>query len=183
MLDLLITRSSPSFVSLTTAYPSSISDPYSVVFRLSSPSPVSARAVKQLRDFRGIDFVRLETDVSSRLASVDTTLDVNTLVGQYEHAVLSTIDLHAPLTVRMKAGRHKEPWYNDNIHEAKALRRANEKRWRTTKLEVHRQIFVEHRTAVNNMIKRAKRAYSLRVMLSCSYYSTKATGNNSSTIQ
>ena len=158
MLDLLITRSSPSFVSLTTAYPSSISDHYSVVFRLSSPSPVSARAVKQLRDFRGIDFVRLETDLSSRLASVDTTLDVNTLVGQYEHEVLSTIDLHVPLTVRMKAGRHKEPWYNDNIHEAR-----NERRWRTTKLEVHRQIFVEHRTEVNNMIKRAKRAWSLRV--------------------
>ena len=42
------------------------------------------------------------------LASVDTTLDVNTMVGQYEHAVLSTIDLHAPLTVRMKPCRRKE---------------------------------------------------------------------------
>ena len=92
MLVLMITRSSSSFVSLTTAYPSSISDHYSVVFRLSSASPVSARAVKQLRDFRGLDFVRLETDLSSRLASVDTTLVVNTMVGQYEHADLSTID-------------------------------------------------------------------------------------------
>ena len=142
MLDLVITRSSSSFVSSTTAYPSSISDHYSVVFRLSSASPVSARAVKQLRDFRGIDFVRLETDLSSCPASVDTTLDVNTMVGQYEHAVLSTIDLHAPLTVRMKACRRKEPWYNNQIHEASALRRAKEKRWRTTKLEVHRQIFL-----------------------------------------
>ena len=47
-----------------------------------------ARAVKQLRDFRELDVVRLETDLSSRLASVDTALDVNTMVGQYEHAVL-----------------------------------------------------------------------------------------------
>ena len=91
-----------------------------------------------------LDLVRLETDLSSRLASIDTTLDVNTMVGQYEHAVLSTIDLHAPVTVRMKACRRKEPWYNDDIHQARTLRRANEKRWRTTKLEVHRQIFVEH---------------------------------------
>ena len=115
-------------MSLNTAYPSSISDHYSFVLRLSSASPVSPRAVKQLRDFRGIYFVRLETDLSSRLASVDTTLDVNTMVGQYEHAVLSTIDLHAPFTVRMIACRRKEPWYNDNIHEARASRRANEKR-------------------------------------------------------
>ena len=50
MLDLVITRSSSSIVLSTTAYPSSISDHYSVVFRLSSASPVSARAVKQLRD-------------------------------------------------------------------------------------------------------------------------------------
>ena len=76
MLDLVITRSSSSLVSSTTAYPSSISDHYSVVFRLSSASPVSVRAVKQLRDFRGLDLVRLETDLSSRLASIDTTLDL-----------------------------------------------------------------------------------------------------------
>ena len=68
--------------------------------------------------------------------------------------------------MRMKACRRKEPWYNDNIHEARALRRATEKRWRSTKLVVHRQIFVEHRTAVNNMIKRAKRAYYESVLSS-----------------
>ena len=55
MLELVITRSSSLFVSLTTAYPSSISDHYSVVFRLSSARPVYARALKQLSDFRGID--------------------------------------------------------------------------------------------------------------------------------
>ena len=155
MLVLVITRSSSAIVSLTTAYPSSISDHYSVVFRLSSASPGSARAVKQLRDFRGLDFVRLETDLPSRLGSVDTTLDVNTMVGQCEHAVLSIIDLHAPVTVRIKACRRKEPWYNDDIHEARALRFANEKRCRSKKLEVHRQMYVAQRTAVNNMIKRA----------------------------
>ena len=87
MLDLVITRSSRSIISSTSAYPSSISDHYTVVFRLSSASPVPVRAVKQLHDFRGLDFVPLKTDLTSRLGSVDTTLDVNTLVGQYEHTV------------------------------------------------------------------------------------------------
>ena len=81
ILELVITRSSISIVSLTSAYPSNISDHYSVVFRLSAASPVPDRALKQLRDFRGLDFDRFETDLSSRLASVDTTLDVNTMVG------------------------------------------------------------------------------------------------------
>ena len=53
MLELVIIRSSSSFVSLATAYPSSISDHYGVVFRLSSASPVYARPLKRLRDFCG----------------------------------------------------------------------------------------------------------------------------------
>ena len=44
MLELVITRSSSSIVSSTTAYPCSISDHYSVVFHLLSASPVPARA-------------------------------------------------------------------------------------------------------------------------------------------
>ena len=88
MLDLVIIHSSSSIVWTTSAYPSSIFiDHYRVVFRPSSASPAPAHAVKQLRDFRGLDFLRFETDLSSRLASVDTTSDVNAMVGQYEHEV------------------------------------------------------------------------------------------------
>ena len=68
--------------------------------RLSFASPVSARVVKQLRDFRGLDLGRLDPDLSSRLASVDTTLGVNAMVGQYKHVIF-----HAPITVRMKTCR------------------------------------------------------------------------------
>ena len=141
VLYLVITCSSSSVVSLTIAYPSSISDHYSVVFRLSSNRPVSAHAVKQLRDFRGLDFFRLETDLSSRIASVDIILDVNIMVAQYEHAVYQQLTCIS-VSVRIKACRRNEPWYNDDIHEARALRCANEKTWIITKLEVHRQIYV-----------------------------------------
>ena len=89
MLDLVITRSSSSIVSSTSAYISSVSDHYSVVFRLLSARSVPACAVKQLRDVYRLEyFVRLEADLSPRLAFVDTTLVVNTMVGQYEHVVL-----------------------------------------------------------------------------------------------
>ena len=54
-LDLVITRSPSSTVSSTMAYPSSISDHYSVVFLLSSANPVPARTMRHLRDIRGIN--------------------------------------------------------------------------------------------------------------------------------
>ena len=55
--------------------------------------------------------------------------------------------------------RLRHPWYNDSIHLAREIRRANENKWRSTKLAVHRQIYVEHRKNVNAMIKQAKMDY------------------------
>ena len=47
-------------------------------------------------------------------------------------------------------------YYNDEIHHARKLRGVNEKIWRKTRLEIHRQISVEHRNTVNTMIHLAK---------------------------
>ena len=133
-LDLVITRSPSSIVSSTMAYPSSISDHYSVVFLLSSANPVPARTMRHLRDIRGINHDRFEADLLKHLAFVDINMNVSAVVDQYEHAVISTVDVHVPVTTRMKTPRRMEPWYNDNIHSARALRRSNEKRWRKTKI-------------------------------------------------
>ena len=100
--DLVITRSPSSIVSSTMVYPSSISDHYSVVFLLSSANPVPARTIRHLRDIRGINHDRFEADLSEHLASVDINMDVSAVVDQYEHAVISTVDVHAPVTTRMK---------------------------------------------------------------------------------
>ena len=93
-------------------------------------------------------------------------MDLSAVVDQYEHAVISTVDVHASVTTRIKMSRCKEPWYNDDIHNARALRRSKGKRWRKTKLEIHRQIYVQHRTAVNAMITRVKRAHYESVLSS-----------------
>ena len=63
-------------------------------------------------------------------------MDVSAIVDQYEHAVISTVDVHAPVTSRIKTCRREKPWYSDDICNAMALRRSNEKRWRKTKLEI-----------------------------------------------
>ena len=93
--------------------------------------------MRHLRDIRGINHDRFEADLLEHLASVDINMDVSAVVDQYEYAVISTVDVHAPVTTRMKTSRRNEPWYNDDIHNARGLRRSNEKRWRKTKLEIH----------------------------------------------
>ena len=95
----------------------------------------------------------------SELAVVDTEQGVEIVLHQYEKAMKSSIDKHAPMRTRTTQSRKREPWYNDDIHNARQLRRINETRWRDTKLEIHRQIFVQHRSEVNTMISRAKQQY------------------------
>ena len=58
--------------------------------------------------------------------------------------------------MRRMLSRQNHSWYNDDIHHTRKLRRINEKTWRKTGLEIHRQIFVQHQTAVTIMIQEAK---------------------------
>ena len=91
----------------------------------------------------------------SELANVDTELGVEIVLCQYEKAMKTSIDKHAPIRRKTTQSRKREPWYNDDIHNARQLRRINETRWRESRLEINRQIFVQHRSEVNTMISRA----------------------------
>ena len=48
------------------------------------------------------------------------------------------------------------PWYSDKIHQLKVARRQCEKRWRQSKLTVHRESYVAARNCINHAIGEAK---------------------------
>ena len=158
MLDLVITRASSNIVTTTDVCKSSISDHYSVIFPLHVTKPRSSSQMRQVRNFKRMDHASFEADLISELANVDTELGVEIVLCQYEKAMKTSIDKHAPIR-RTTQSRKREPWYNDDIHNARQLRRINETRWRESRLEIHRQIFVQHRSEVNTMISRAKQQY------------------------
>ena len=51
------------------------------------------------------------------------------------------------------------PWYNQMIHEARRLRRRSENKWRKSRLEVDKQIFLEKKAEVDRLINQAKSEY------------------------
>ena len=159
LLDLVITRVCSNIVASTDICESSMSDHYSVIFPLHVTKPRSSSQMRQVRNFKRMDHTSFEADLISELADVDTEQGVEIVLHQYEKAMKSSIDKHAPMRTRTTQSRKREPWYNDDIHNARQLRRINETRWRETKLEIHRQIFVQHRSEVNTMISRAKQQY------------------------
>ena len=55
------------------------------------------------------------------------------------------------ITIRPEAG-----WYTEEIRQAKQMRRRAERAWRKSGLTVHKEIFMEKKQTVNNLLWRAK---------------------------
>ena len=49
--------------------------------------------MRHLRNIRGINHDRFEADILEHLASVGINMGVSAVVDQYEHAVISTVDV------------------------------------------------------------------------------------------
>ena len=66
-----------------------------------------------------MDHASFDEDLISELANVDTEMGVEIVLRQYEKAMNSSIDKHAPMRTRTTQSRKREPWYNDDIHNAR----------------------------------------------------------------
>ncbi len=92
---------------------------------------------------------------------VNSANDVNACLEGYMYfsAVRLTLDKHAPLTTKTRVQAKHARWMTPQIKEARMLRRACETRWRRSRLEVHRQIFLQHRNQVHDLILAAKKSH------------------------
>ncbi|KAK2141846.1 hypothetical protein NP493_5102g00004 [Ridgeia piscesae] len=88
----------------------------------------------------------------------------NTDASRFKDSLSSCgLKQHAPLLNRTITLRPHVPWYTDTFRDTKRKRRQLECRWRTTKLEVHHQIYRDYCVVVNKSLRAAK----------CQYYETQ----------
>lgn len=162
-LDLVITHASQDLVSDILVRQDHISDHFSILFKLHLAAPPCKVQKKQLRDLRKFDLGNYKTVLEASLTEININIvntDVETLLEKYRKATINALDSVAPVVFKKdKRIRPFHPWYNDDIHHARKLRRYNEKKWRKSGLEIHRQIFMQHRAEVTAMIVKAKAAH------------------------
>ena len=72
---------------------------------------------------------------------------------------MEATQLHAPITKKRVAIKPNYPWLNEDFRSEKRKRRKFEQKWRKTGLIVHREIFVEQRQLVSNLMKSLKMKY------------------------
>ena len=136
-----------------------ISDHCAVHFNLMCSKPHPPRKNVTFRNIKAIDTDNLKIDIKTSELYTKHASDIDAKVDQYNSVLKEILDKHAPEKTKKFAERDNRPWMSDKISNAKKRRRRLERRWRRTKLTVHRQAYEEERDKVKNLIDAEKSQY------------------------
>ena len=158
-LVLIITQDLDGLVQTPPISDSFLSDHCTVLSELTLRMP--ATTVKEVcyRKTKAIDIEAFKDDLRKSRLCQDPPVVLTDLVSCYGSTMTSLLDKHAPLQKKTITVRPRVPWFNNEIKEAKRLRRRNERIWRRTGLESDRVKFIKARNHTNHVMEQARRDY------------------------
>ncbi|XP_064622629.1 uncharacterized protein LOC135484864 [Lineus longissimus] len=136
----------------------------SLTTTLAKPAPV--RVTVPYRKLRQINVDAFRNDIGESLVFHEAS-PVDDLVQSYTDGLTTLLDKHAPLQHKTLVLHPKCPWYTQEIHDAKHVRRGLERKWRKTKLTVHHQMYRNQCAVVNKLIKQARTSHYLAKITEC----------------
>jgi len=77
------------------------------------------------------------------------------------------VDKHAPLRTKSITLRPTCPWYTDELHEAKHIKRNLERKWLKSRLTIDHEIYRNHCAKMNKMLKKARVDFYSDKVTSC----------------
>ena len=158
-LDLIITRAEDELVNSTEIRDPMLSDHSAVHCKLRLQKPPLEQKEISYRKLRSVNMSSFNDDLKQSNLLSTSTLDLMGLIEKYENTLTETLERHAPLKQRVITLRPSAPWYHEGISDAKRKRRKLERCWRSSRLCVDRQIYVDQCRVVNKMLKDAKASY------------------------
>ncbi|CAB4018839.1 Hypothetical predicted protein [Paramuricea clavata] len=87
------------------------------------------------------------------------SLPVSELVEEYETVLRSLLDTHAPLHNKLVTIRDFSPWYTQEIHAQRIIKRRLERRWRSSNMATDRDLYVKQCMKVNDLIFHSKMSF------------------------
>ena len=119
---------------------------------IARPEPVKMKM--SLHKLHDIDLDSFCTDILNSSLSSSPIIDL--LVNEFNNVLP---DNDAPLITRTVRCRPNAPWYTDELRDMKRESRRLERRWISSKLEIHKQLLKEHCKQYNIAIKYAEETY------------------------
>ncbi|XP_048586160.1 uncharacterized protein LOC125568284 [Nematostella vectensis] len=152
------------------AFPNSVSDHSAIICDVDMPKPCASKKILLRRPLRKINLDSWCNDIRDSAiyssASSDDS-DCNVLCDQYNTVLHHFIDKHAPVRTFSVTLRPYSPWYDDSLRLLKRQKRKVERRYVSSRLEIHRQMYVEKCRAYSTALNVAKRNFS-KDQISCS---------------
>ena len=92
-----------------------------------------------------------ESETARKLQLYATSIyQVHSFVCQLDY------ETYAPPTTRTRLVKTRMPYYNDSIHDARRERRRAERKWRKTRSELDRELYLIERRNVNDLTMSAE---------------------------
>ncbi len=161
-LDLLMSRSDEACISNLSVSQGVFSDHFPVHFQLPCSKPPLQRRTISYRRYRQMDKAAFQNNVVHSASAFHNCNSIASQLEFYNNLLTDLIDKHAPARSFTIVERPNPPWYNVEILAAKRGRRAAERRWHSSGLQIHQDIFRDKRLHVNKLIDRAKQLYLQR---------------------
>jgi hypothetical protein len=162
-VDWVVYRDSDHLLESSTVDNNLASDHYAVKCELDITRPAVPKTYKEVRKISAIDIEAFKSDLITVIPSEPSAC-------QLTSALRATLDKHAPSSKRLISDRSLCQWYNTvgpELLEAKQERRKAERRWRTTGLTVHREIYQTARNHVTDIVHQAKTLFYSSKILAC----------------
>ena len=136
-----------------------LSDHHVIVCRLKLPKPRPARKQITYREHGAIGNALFECDLLASSFISAPVGNTQTQCEQYNHELSTIMDKHAPTIRQTTNVRPRQPWRTDDLQSMRRDVRRAERKWRQTRLVVHRQIYTDVRDAFKKGIATAKSTY------------------------
>ena len=111
------------------------------------------------RKYAAINNIEFITDLEQSTLFTNRSDQITGLSRQYNSTITGLIDKHAPLITRVITIRQRTPWFSEDLSEANRQLRRAERRWRQTRLTVHRDMFTSLRDTYRRELITMKSAY------------------------
>ena len=161
-LDLIISRKDSPTVQNVLAS-DLISDHMSIVLDININITSPELVKREYRSTKNIDLASLNDDMKNCDLFKAPPDDLDILVNQFNETLQTILDKYAPKKTRAVKTR-KNPWYNNEIHEQRQLRRKLTRRWHKTRSDKDKENMIAQRDRVKNMIYNAKSVFYQRAL-------------------
>ena len=134
----------------------------SILCGLHSAKPSLTTKTVSYRKIKSVDVDSVNADLAESDLCHNPPDDLDELVACYDSTLRAVMDKHAPVQTRTIVVRPRVPCYPDDIRQAgqvKKERRKAERKWRSSKLEFDLAVFKRKRSAVNNLLNKARREF------------------------